>query len=130
MISDLFNLASEHFMIQVIDSPTHRAGNTLDLIFTNNANYIHSYSSQITALSDHKSIECKVRYRKDSEKTSTDKKPQRDPNLYDLNFFSESINWPALRNALAEVQWRRIFLNSDPTSIYSMQNRICRQSEV
>ena len=125
MISDLFNLASEHFMIQVIDSPTHRAGNTLDLIFTNNANYIHSYSSQITALSDHKSIECKVRYRKDSEKTSTDKKPQRDPNLYDLNFFSESINWPALRNALAEVQWRRIFLNSDPCEMMDMFLSTC-----
>ena len=36
----------------------HRAGNILDLIFTNNANYIHSFSSNITSMSDHHILEC------------------------------------------------------------------------
>ena len=33
MIQDLYALANVHFMTQVIDKPTHRAGNILDLIF-------------------------------------------------------------------------------------------------
>ena len=36
MIDDLLGLANEYFLTQLIQQPTHRQGNTLDLIFSNN----------------------------------------------------------------------------------------------
>ena len=36
MISSLYEFATEYFMVQQIDEPTHRDGNILDVIFTNN----------------------------------------------------------------------------------------------
>ena len=53
--SKLLDLASEHCLTQCIDVST-RGKNTLDLIFTNNEELIHSIKVTDTALSDHKLI--------------------------------------------------------------------------
>ena len=43
MIEDLNNLCQEFFLSQIINKPTHKDGNTLDLVLTNNVKLIHSY---------------------------------------------------------------------------------------
>ena len=125
MITDLFTLTNEHFLTQMIDSPTHRAGNTLDLIFSNNANYIHSYSTHITALSDHRSIECKIHYAKNTPKAIPKKPQSKDTTLYDLNFFSDSINWSELRQSLSEVSWDNLFLKCYPCEMMDTFLSVC-----
>ena len=42
MIADWLELLNEHFLIQQITGATHRDGNTLDLLFVNNSDYIYS----------------------------------------------------------------------------------------
>ena len=62
MIDDLLGLANEYFLTQLIQQPTHRQGNTLDLIFSNNPMIIHSCNNVDTLLSDHVIIECQTTY--------------------------------------------------------------------
>ena len=118
MISDLYSVISEHFLVQVVESSTHRAGNKLDLIFTNNADFVHSQSSNPTSLSDHKIIECKVRYVQregpKSENSNKKQQPEEEVSFYDLNFFSDDTAWNRLKQDLSAVNWYRLFLKSDP----------------
>ena len=62
MIDDLLGLANEYFPPQLIQQPTHKQGNTLDLIFSNNPMIIHSRNIVDTILSDHGIIECQTTY--------------------------------------------------------------------
>ena len=124
MIKDLFNLANNHFLIQVIDFATHIAGNTLDLIFTNNSNYIHTSTAHKTALSDHLVVECKFQYEVPQNKPP-ENQPKGDPSFYDLNFFSESVDWFALTQSLSDIDWNRHFLKSNPSDMMETFLSIC-----
>ena len=61
MIDDL-GLANEYYHTQLIQQPTQRQGNTLDLIFSNNPMIIHSCNIMDTILWDHGIIECQTTY--------------------------------------------------------------------
>ena len=50
MIEDLLALTNEYFLSQLIQKPTHRNGNTLDLLFSNNPMILHSYNVMKTLL--------------------------------------------------------------------------------
>ena len=92
----------------MIHEPTHRDGNTLDLIFTNNVNYIHSFSSVTTALSDHHIVECRVSYMDHGSvppqmDTSRPVPDGENVTFFDLNFLSDSINWESIRTAFSMI---------------------------
>ena len=57
MAKDLIDLTHEQFLFQQITEPTHRQGNTLDLCFSNNPAFVHSYQCCWTLFSDHYIIE-------------------------------------------------------------------------
>ena len=129
MIEDLKKLVNEHLLIQKIDGPTHRDGNLLDLLFTNNADYIHSFSSNITVLSDHFLIECKTCFK---EHYSPGPKPKTDAvdkdketTFYDLNFFSEDVSWDALKHELSQTNWRQLFHKCSPSEMMEAFLSLC-----
>ena len=62
MIDDLLELANEYFLAQLIQQPTHRRVNTLNLIFSNNPMIIHSCNNVDTLLWDHVIIKCQTTY--------------------------------------------------------------------
>ena len=66
MIKDLLAFTDELFLVQEIQKPTHRKGNTLDLLFTNNPEFLHSYECVETIYSDHFMIEGCVNYNKEN----------------------------------------------------------------
>ena len=118
MFQDLFGLANEQFLMQTIEKSTHRLGNTLDLVFVNNTNIIHSYSSNVTSISDHHILECNTVYvdnAKDSNNSSFHEcKKDDDLSFSDFNFFNEDIDWSSLNSALSETNWHLHFRNSSP----------------
>ena len=128
MVRDLYSLANEHFMTQVIDRPTHRSGNTLDLVFTNNANYVHSYSSNITALSDHFLVQCQVAYADSDIKndtTTSDKEDDEELSFRDYNFFHEDFDWNFITDTLGKVDWRLCSHKSTPEKIMETFLSVC-----
>ena len=53
LVTKTQELCDKFLLQQIITKATHRKENTLDLVFTNKPDHIHSQSAKETALSDH-----------------------------------------------------------------------------
>ena len=115
MITDWMEFANEHFLIQQISGATHQDGNTLDLLFVNNSDYIHNHQLLRTIQSDHFLVEFTTSYRTDNTETSEESEEEttskEEATFKDLNFFSEDINWECLEDDLAYMKFLEICLN-------------------
>ena len=49
----LLNLSDDHLLIQQVNEPTRKNKNILDLVFTNNDEFIHNITVEKTNMSDH-----------------------------------------------------------------------------
>ena len=82
---------------QLITEPTHKLGNTLDLLLTNSKNFVSSFkvtSEKCICKSDHFLIECELKA------NVTYVKP---PKRKILNF--KKANWGALNSDLNSIEW-------------------------
>ena len=123
MIEDLVTLKNEFFLGQEIMESTHKRGNTLDLLFTNNTELLHSYVCNKTIFSDHFIVEGKINYKtqesmenKQNDPPNAKFSPEKESieNFNQLNFFSEKIDWKRMNEELQEVQWTREFRGLSP----------------
>ena len=100
MIQELSELVNEHFLFQQITKPTHRQGNVLDLCFTNNPVFIHSYQCTETSFSDHRIIECRSTYNRRSANPASNRQPHTSDGpgaVFDtLNFMSDEVDWDSI----------------------------------
>ena len=106
MVEAIQTLISSQFMTQLIDQATHRKNNTLDLLFSNNSEIIHSINSSYSGLSDHYLIEVSVAYknnRQKPQKIATNR--SNHISFRDLNFFSDKIDWNLLCKKLKSHNW-------------------------
>ena len=122
MVKNLYELTLEHFLINQIDEPTHRAGNTLDLVLTNNADLIHNVSVTPSAVSDHFNIDCSVLYNSCGNSYTTEDPEEETPNERKqgfglLNFFDDLTNWEALEEDLTNHNWRQEFRGLDTSEM-------------
>ena len=53
MIESIKTMVDDFLLEQIVDHPTHKDGNLLDLLFTNNREIIHSTTYDETTYSDH-----------------------------------------------------------------------------
>ena len=108
MVEELKDITDEIFLQQIVHSSTHRAGNMLNLIFTNNDTLIHNCTITPTELSDHFIIECAsllwCDFTEENGGAKTD--PQ---NLSSLNFRDDSIDWNKIKSELYSVDWTKEF---------------------
>ena len=128
MVRALYDLTLEHFLTQQIDCATHRGGNTLDLLFTNNVNMIHSIESFPSRASDHFVVNTSTIYK--ASKSCGDE--EEDPREYELthsfkslNFFDESIDWDMLNSELENYPWSREFHQCSPSEMMGKFNSVC-----
>ena len=111
----LSNFMSLNFLNQYITKATHKNGNTLDLIFSNNSSLLHSYDCVIPALSsisDHFIIECKSILRVDC--VESNELPTKSSALDYLNFFSNDIDWELISNQFKSIDWRLMLTGLSP----------------
>ena len=128
MIELLQEVTSEYFLFQLITQSTHKHGNTLDLMFSNNPAFLHHYTASPTISSDHYIIECTAALKSPAE-------PQtfREPNSQDgpaalfdeLNFHSEEINWSSIESDLSEVNWETEFEGMNPAEMMNFLTESC-----
>ena len=123
IVQMLFDLATNHFLVQQVEGPTHRQGNLLDLVFTNNSQLVHSSEATPTVLSDHLMIQFTANYARadvgtDNEE-NTDEAEDAEPQLRDYNFHSDAINWDSISEAIDEVNWETEFSELDPEGMMS-----------
>ena len=126
MVRDLGDLSSKFMLNQIINKPTHKDGNTLDLVFTNNKKLIHNYQIFDTLLSTthHKIIEISTTYKSLAAKMQKNEKIFH--TTFDrLNFFSEDIDWIPIKRELVYTNWQREFKGLDPTLMLKKFIHIC-----
>ena len=114
MLLSLLDLATEFQLVQCIKKPTHRCGNTLDLLFTNNQDIIHNYNCipVSSSISHHCLIEFATHLH---VKTSTEfeKRPLHTP--FDIfNYFDETINWDVINQNLENLNWEELLCLRTP----------------
>ena len=127
MVSALYNLAIDHFLIQQYDCPTHRAGNTIDLLFSNSSNIIHSIEACPSSVSDHYLMTTSTMY---NIPQSINEEPDTNPDeecksFRSLNFFNETINWDALSKELDNHNWQLEFRKLSPTEMMTSFSSVC-----
>ena len=96
MVQALYELSLDYFLIQQYDCPTHKDGNTVDLLFTNNTDIVHNVDALLSAVTDHYLMNMSVVYKC----PTTSVEEQDDPvdqvnvttNFNTLNFFDNGID--------------------------------------
>ena len=122
MIEDLAELAEEFFRFQQIHQATQQKGNILDLLFSNNPQFIHSYKPVETMYSDHSIVWCATKYHPSNLQGAKKQKKYYPAasQLEKLNFFSEDADWMGLNNELKYHNWsQEEFRSGDPDSMLS-----------
>ena len=87
MLQDLNEFCAEFFLTQKVYFPTHKDGNILDLVFTNNDRMIHDVEiiPTLYSISHHKIIQSKTLYKSDANEIPS--KVPRISRFDSLNFF-------------------------------------------
>lgn len=121
----LLDFQDKYFLSQTINKSTHSAGNTLDLIFTNNKNNLADYTSTSTILSDHFHVEVTTYFK--SHFSRTQRSTRTFSNTFEsLNFFSDDVDWDQLSNELQRVDWSTEFDGKDPDEQFNHLIDVCQ----
>ena len=118
MIEDLITITNGYFLSQFIQKPTHKNGNTLDLLFTNNPRILHSHNAidTVSVFSDHYIVECFTMY--NTTPSEKDQHPENssdaETGLGNFNFFGEETDWWKIENDLAQHNWEFEFRGTNP----------------
>ena len=98
----LLNFMENHLLIQQVKETTRHDKNTLDLILTNNDDWIHDITVEKTKYSDHDFVNVSLA---NVFKKTTDVVYQYQPKhpLDELNF--NKANWGKIRDDLKEISW-------------------------
>ena len=128
----MLDFMNSNFLQQHITSPTHKNENTLDLVFTNNANLIHSYECRAPALasvSDHFVVECQTKLSVSTH--LEEEKPERVSPLDKLNFFSNDIDWNEVSSAFNSINWNSTLKDLSPeeqlTTVMDEIHKVCEK---
>ena len=118
-------------MIQNIDCPTHKDGNMIDLVFTNNSDLIHNLTVIPAPNSDHYLINCSAVYSRATEPKENEPKNNENRNeefsFHHLNFFDDTVNWDSLCDELSQYNWSREFRGMDTTGMMKRFTSVCLQ---
>ena len=97
----LGGLVEELCLTQIVAAPT-RGPNILDLIFTNNTDWIQDCEVEDTNMSDHRILKVGMLM----PQTVPDDSHIRDGPFAELNFFAPHIDWGLLSEDIAGVEWQ------------------------
>ena len=127
MVRSLYELCLEHFLVHQLDQPTHKDGNTIDLIFTNNTDLIYNIDVVPSSKSDHYRIELSVAYTTDKshKKNDIQEDSHKAHGFYNLNFFSDDTQWESLEDELSSYSWNQEFRGLDTTEMMTRFNSVC-----
>ena len=131
MFNYLNDFMSTNFLKQHISQATHKDGNTLHLVLTNNHHLIHSYDCIIpplSSVSDHYIVECKSTL---GQSTLIDEIDNPDCiSLLDKLKFINDIDWEKVRSSFTEIDWNAILLDKSPEKelniIFEKICKICK----
>ena len=126
MLEDLKDFMNVLFLQQIITTPTHKDGNVLDLLMTNNSSLVHSYECVPTArnISHHSIVEVAVKYEADNNDSP---RTELGGTLDDFNFFDENIDWDEINMILSDHDWVMEFKDLKPSQQLERFLHVCQE---
>ena len=129
MLEELKDFMNEFFLQQIITTPTHKDGNVLDLLLTNNSNLIHSYHCipTLNQISHHNIIEIATTYNVVFGVTQTNNISSIPRGTFDdYNYFDEDIKWTEINETLKKHDWVLEFKGLDPSQKFDRFLNVCQ----
>ena len=126
MLITLNELMGDFHLNQCIEKTTHKDGNILDLLLTNNKQLIHSYSCfpTVNSISHHSIVQVSTHYCLSvGSKSSETRVPNN--NFEHFNYHNESVDWNAVNEKLNLVDWTSEFKGIDPEAQLEKLMKIC-----
>ena len=124
MLDQITELSSQHFLYQINMEATHRAGNTLDLLFTNCADHFISQEVTPTApISSHSLIKYSTLFQ--TSPNYREHNLRADP-FDQVNLFDEKVNWQSIGDALQNTDWTSALSNLSRTEMLDNLLTSCR----
>ena len=127
MFNALKEFMNEFFLNQIIHKPTHKDGNVLDLILTNNTDLMHSYHCipTLNQISHHFIVEVASTYNTSFHTESKNKILDESLNMY--NYFDKSIKWEELNHTLINQNWTLEYNDMHPLQNFNKFLSICTE---
>ena len=132
MLEQITDLTNNHFLSQYICKSTHKKGNTLDLVFTNNPEWVHSYNciKVSPTISDHCLIEGYCKYNtskanKTTEKDKTQPNKEKPPSLNEFNFYSSDISWENIYQKFNDFDWKKQLDGKESSEMLEIILSVC-----
>jgi hypothetical protein len=133
MVDGLNNFCNELCMTQFVQTQTHKDGNVLDLLFTNNSTLIHDCVNipVLQSTSHHDIVMATTSYKVNVEEEDADMTTPLTM-FRSLNFFSPDIDWDKLNEILENVNWEEELYDkdNDPNIIvdkfYTLVFNVCK----
>ena len=128
MINIISDFCSRHFLTQIVEQPTHRAGNILDLIFTNNPSiFVKVDITPASPISSHYLLVASTSLSSTGQSTGVHQR--EDTNGFDLlNLHSESTNWMNIKSSISNNNWINIFRDLSPTEMLEKILDVCQDA--
>ena len=135
MIEIMENLMNNHFLNQLVSEPTHKDGNTLDLILTNNPDILHdlNITEPLKSTTHHFILEVASNLHSNIQSIHEEDTKQDNtlPPLKSLNFHSNEVDWESMKKGMEEVDWESEFRDICPDEmverILLISHRISKQ---
>ena len=118
MLYTLNEFCNDLCMSQYVQNPTHKDGNILDLVFTNNVNFIHDCVTIpfLQSTSHHHIVMVTTPYKVKIHPIKDEEKTQQ--NMFNsLNFFSKEVDWEKINTSLSEIKWEDELKGEEPNTI-------------
>ena len=125
MLNILNSFYTELYLSQHIHLPTHKDGNVLDLIFTNNKDLIHIYNVYRRYSAYHITASYSVPHYIKCIIEAPHQNCPKNSRFDTLNFFSEDINWNLINEKFNDYDWLREFRGESPDEMLNKFYNIC-----
>ena len=124
------SIQNKYLLTQMVKDPTHKSGNTLDLIFTNNKQLFNEIHSIPTSRSDHHIIEVSTHFKSHFARSQSTRRQFN--NVFDsLNFFSEDVDWEQIKTELNDHNWNEEFSQiNDPVDKLNHLIKTCELASI
>ena len=126
MINLLSEFCSQHFLFQLINEPTHRAGNTLDLVLTNDPDLFPSFKlTPASPISSHSVITVQTMLQASPQPYCA---PQDFTRFDQMNLLSDKTDWNSIRAILDAVNWHKLLENLSLTKMVEKFTEVCENA--
>lgn len=129
MNATLESFSSHLFLKQVVNKPTHKDGNTLDLVLTNNTDLISDieFNDTLLSITHHKVVHLSTSY--NVNLVDADAINAFYLNEFQkFNFFSEKVDWEGLSSKLGKCNWVALFRNKSVDDMLDIFYTMCLEA--